>query len=232
MQSTEKDLTLRVRDTGIGISPEMLPLVFDMFAQLDHSRDRSQGGLGIGLSLVRRLVEMHGGTVWAQSGGPGLGSEFVICLPILIEESRLEAISLPAIAKEITARCSGRRILVVDDNRDSTESMRLFLGMLGNEVAVAYNGLEAVESVASFRPDVVLLDIGLPILNGYEAARKIRQQAWGKNVVLVALTGWGQEEDRRSCIEAGFDHHLLKPVHPQLIQEFLSTLRPNQTFGA
>jgi signal transduction histidine kinase/ActR/RegA family two-component response regulator len=228
VQSTEKDLTLRVRDTGIGISPEMLPLVFDMFAQLDHSRDRSQGGLGIGLSLVRRLVEMHGGTVWAHSGGPGLGSEFVICLPILIEESRLEAISHPASAKEITACCSGRRILVVDDNRDSTESMRLFLGMLGNEVAVAYNGLEAVESAASFRPDVVLLDIGLPILNGYEAARKIRQQAWGKDVVLVALTGWGQEEDRRSCIEAGFDHHLLMPVHPQLIQEFLSTLTPNQ----
>jgi signal transduction histidine kinase/ActR/RegA family two-component response regulator len=232
VQFTEKDLTLRVRDTGIGISPEMLPLVFDMFAQLDHSRDRSQGGLGIGLSLVRRLVEMHGGTVWAHSAGLGLGSEFVICLPILMEESRLEAISRPASAKEITARCSGRRILVVDDNRDSTESMRLFLGMLGNEVAVAYNGLEAVESVASFRPDVVLLDIGLPILNGYEAARKIRQQAWGKDVVLVALTGWGQEEDRRSGIEAGFDHHLLKPVHPQLIQEFLSTLTSNQTFGA
>jgi CheY-like chemotaxis protein len=222
-------LTLRVRDTGIGISPEMLPRIFDMFAQLDHSRDRSQGGLGIGLSLVQRLVEMHGGSVKAHSSGPGLGSEFIICLPNLIEERQLKPPSHLASVKEMTARCSGRRILVVDDNRDSTESMRLFLGMLGNEVAVAYNGLEAVETVASFRPDVVLLDIGLPILNGYEAARKIRQETWGKDVVLIALTGWGQEDDVRSCKEAGFDHHMLKPVHPQLIQELLSTLTPNES---
>jgi signal transduction histidine kinase len=224
---TDKDLTLRVCDTGIGISSEMLPLIFDMFVQLDHSRDRSQGGLGIGLSLVRRIVEMHGGTVRALSAGPGRGSEFIICLPALIGKGEPEALSRLATVEETDASSIGRRILVVDDNRDSTESMRLFLGMLGNEVAVAYDGLEAVESVASFRPDVVLLDIGLPLLNGYEAARKIRQLAWGKDVVLIALTGWGQEEDRRACIEAGFDHHMLKPVHPQLIQELLNRLALN-----
>jgi CheY-like chemotaxis protein len=165
---------------------------------------------------------MHGGSVQAYSSGPGLGSEFNMRLLNAIDERQA---SLPQASEdEMTPRCSRRRILVVDDNRDSTESMRLFLGMLGNDVAVTYDGLEAVESVASFRPDVVLLDIGLPKLNGYEAARQIRQQPWGKDVYLIALTGWGQEDDRRSCKEAGFDHHMLKPIDLQVFQELLTTL--------
>ena len=224
VQCTQKDLTLRVRDTGIGISPEMLPRVFGIFTQLDPSRDRSQGGLGIGLSLVQRIVEMHGGSVEAHSSGPGLGSEFIIRLPNIIDEMQLEAPLRLATEDEMTPRCSRRRILVVDDNRDSTESMRLFLDMLGNEVAVSYDGLEAMEALASFRPDVVLLDIGLPKLNGYEVVRQIRQQPGGKDVYLIALTGWGQEEDRRSCKEAGFDRHMLKPIDLKVLQELLNTL--------
>jgi CheY-like chemotaxis protein len=195
-----------------------------MFTQLDPSRDRSQGGLGIGLSLVQRIVEMHGGSVEAHSSGSGLGSEFIICLPNIIDERRLEAPLRLVSEDEMAPRCPRRRILVVDDNRDSTESLRLFLDMLGNEVAVSYDGLEAMKALASFRPDVVLLDIGLPKLNGYEAARQIRQRPGGKDVYLIALTGWGQEEDRRSCKEAGFDRHMLKPIDLKVLQELLNTL--------
>ncbi|HLX06912.1 MAG TPA: ATP-binding protein [Thermoanaerobaculia bacterium] len=202
---------IRVKDTGIGIPAEMLPRIFDMFTQVDRSLERSEGGLGIGLTLVQRLVEMHGGTVEARSDGPGKGSEFVVCLPIA---AAAETAGLPGAATggaEVGAPAA-RRILVVDDNRDSADSLEMLLRMMGNEVRTAHDGLEAVAAAAAFRPDVVLLDIGLPKVNGYEAARRIRQQEGGAKLVLIAITGWGQEEDRRRSREAGFDHHLTKPV--------------------
>ncbi len=201
---------IRVRDTGIGIPREMLPRIFDLFTQVDRSLERSKGGLGIGLTLVKRLVEMHGGSVEAHSEGLGQGSEFVVRLPVAVavagEGPRGGA------AEEAGVASVKRRILVVDDNRDSADSLTLLLSMLGNEVHTAYDGQEAVEAAAAFQPEVVLLDIGLPKLNGYEAARRIREQAGGPHRVLIALTGWGQEEDRRRSKEAGFDHHLTKPV--------------------
>ncbi|HEV7508107.1 MAG TPA: ATP-binding protein [Thermoanaerobaculia bacterium] len=212
---------IRVKDTGIGIPAEMLPRIFDMFTQVDRSLERSEGGLGIGLTLVHRLVEMHGGTVEARSEGPGKGSEFVVHLPVAVviqdpgpqgKAGHGEAVVTPA----------ARRILVVDDNLDAAESLGMLLGMLGHEVHTAHDGLEAIEAVAQFRPDVVLLDIGLPKLNGYEAARRIREQEGGTSLVLVALTGWGQEEDRRRSKEAGFDHHMTKPVDFADLQKVLA----------
>ena len=201
---------IRVRDTGVGIPREMLSRIFDLFTQVDRSLERSKGGLGIGLTLVKRLVEMHGGSVEAHSEGLGQGSEFVVRLPVAVavagEGPRGGA------AEEAGVASVKRRILVVDDNRDSADSLTLLLSMLGNEVHTAYDGQEAVEAVAAFQPEVVLLDIGLPKLNGYEVARRIREQAGGPSRVLIALTGWGQEEDRRRSREAGFDHHLTKPV--------------------
>ncbi|HVG08628.1 MAG TPA: ATP-binding protein [Thermoanaerobaculia bacterium] len=210
------EVVVSVKDTGIGIPPGKLAHLFDMFYQVDRSLERSHGGLGIGLTLVKRLVEMHGGTVEARSQGPDLGSEFMVRLPVVAAE--------PASAREREAavegaRTAARRILVVDDNRDSAESLALLLQVTGNEVRTAFDGLEAVEEAERFRPDVVLLDIGMPKLNGYEAARRIRGEPWGKGMLLIAQTGWGQEEDRRRSQEAGFDAHLTKPVdHLKLIK--------------
>lgn len=213
------EVLVSVKDTGVGIPPEMLSKIFDMFMQVDHSLDRSQGGLGIGLTLVQRLVEMHGGSVSAFSEGKGRGSEFVVRLPILSEAKQ----PLQPATKEVAARTI-RRFLVVDDNRDSAESLAIWLKINGNETHTAFDGLEAVEAAATIRPDVILLDIGLPKLNGYEAARKIRQQPWGKAVVLVALTGWGQEEDRRRSSDAGFDGHLVKPVDFDRLMNVLANI--------
>jgi CheY-like chemotaxis protein len=201
-------IALKVQDTGVGIPPEELDGIFEMFAQVDQSLTRSQGGLGIGLTLVKQLVEMHGGSVAAFSAGPNTGSEFVIRLPLLTEEPDARATPQPS-AEEPRAQ---RQILVVDDNTDSAESLALLLRMTGNETHTRHDGLEAVEAAERIRPDVVLLDIGLPRLDGYEACRRIRAQPWGKDIRVVALTGWGQEEDRRRSTEAGFDAHLVKPV--------------------
>jgi signal transduction histidine kinase/CheY-like chemotaxis protein len=208
---------VRVRDTGIGIPADMLPNVFDMFTQVERSPDRPQSGLGAGLSLVRTLVEMHGGTVEARSGGLGKGSEFVVSLPVAATRAdrpphRTEALAAPA---------PSRRILVVDDNRDAASSLCLLLQMLGNDVRTAHDGVEAVEAEEDFRPDVVLLDIGLPRMNGYDAARRIRA-ARGPDVELVAVTGWGQSDDRRRAKEAGFDIHLTKPVDVRTLQDLLA----------
>jgi CheY-like chemotaxis protein/nitrogen-specific signal transduction histidine kinase len=202
---------IRVKDTGIGIPAEMLPRIFDMFTQVDRSLERSEGGLGIGLTLVQRLVELHGGTVEARSEGPGKGSEFVVRLPIA---AAVMTVGPPGAGgeREEAVMPATRRILVVDDNRDAADSLAMLLRMMGNEVRMAHDGLDAVGAAAAFQPDVVLLDIGLPELNGYEAARRIRQQDSGAGMVLVALTGWGQEEDRRRALAAGFDHHMTKPV--------------------
>ena len=207
VEQEDEQAVIRVRDTGIGIQPEMLPRIFEMFSQVDQSLERSQGGLGIGLTLVQRLVEIHSGSVQAFSEGRGRGSEFVVRLPVMHEKPK----SPEPTVSDPTAT-TGRRILVVDDNRDSADSLVLLLKITGNETHTAYDGLAAIEAAATFHPDVILLDIGLPKLNGYEVARRIREQPWGKDMVLVAVTGWGQEEDREKSTAAGFNGHLVKPV--------------------
>jgi PAS domain S-box-containing protein len=214
-----EEVVVRVRDDGIGIPKEALPRVFDLFTQLPGAMGRSEGGLGIGLTLVRRLVELHGGVVEARSEGPGKGSEFVIRLPLPPEVAARAAASgdAPAVARP-------RRILVVDDNRDAADTLGMLLRMIGNDVEIAHDGLEALRLAAECRPDVVLLDLGLPKISGYDAARGIRQQQGGAGVLLVALTGWGQEEDRRRSREAGFDHHLTKPVEFEALQRLLADL--------
>jgi CheY-like chemotaxis protein len=213
------EAVLRVRDTGLGIAPEMLPRIFEMFTQADRSLERSQGGLGVGLTLVKRLVEMHGGSVEAESEGPGRGSEFVVRLPVIVPPP----VQLPQRSNGGEgAAAAGLRILVVDDNRDAAESLSLLLRTRGHDVRTAHDGVAGLEAAASFRPDVALLDIGMPRLSGYDLARRIRGQAWGQGMVLIALTGWGQEEDRRRSAQAGFDHHLVKPVDPDALQELFA----------
>jgi len=200
-------LHIAVRDNGIGIPPDMLEKIFDMFTQVDRTLERTRGGLGIGLTLVRRLVELHGGTIVARSEGQGKGSELEIVLRAL---APIAARSAPVDAVD-TAIQPGRRILVADDNVDAAESLADMLRMMGHEVAVAHDGEACVALFAQMQPDVALLDIGMPRMDGYEAARAIRAR-WGSPPMLVALTGWGQEEDRRRAREAGFDHHLVKPA--------------------
>ncbi|MBK5298207.1 MAG: CHASE3 domain-containing protein [Vicinamibacteria bacterium] len=215
------EVVVSVRDTGIGIAPEMLPYVFDMFVQADRSLERAQGGLGIGLTLVRRLVELHHGLVTVRSEGPGKGSEFVVRLPRLAAGED-EATTAPAAGS--TGLLPARRILVVDDNKDAVDSLSLLLTIVGQTVASAHDGIEALSQVERFGPEVVVLDIGLPGLNGYEVARRIRSMEGGRRVVLVALTGWGQDEDRRRTVEAGFDHHLVKPVDFDALKALLAGL--------
>jgi signal transduction histidine kinase/ActR/RegA family two-component response regulator len=210
-----------VGDTGIGIPAESLKSIFEMFAQVDRSLERSHGGLGIGLTLVKRLVEMHGGSVEARSDGVGMGSEFIVRLPA----ARIPARGGEANGDTLETSGDRYRILVADDNRDAAESMGMLLRIMGNEVRIVGDGVEAVEEAAAFRPDVVLLDIGMPRMNGYEAARRIRQQHWGKEMLLVAVSGWGQDEDKRRAIEAGFDRHLTKPVEFPHLQALIPGLR-------
>jgi PAS domain S-box-containing protein len=216
------DALVTVKDTGVGIPAEHLPHVFEMFAQVDRSLERSQGGLGLGLTIVRRLVEMHGGMVEAHSEGPGKGSTFVVRLPV--SGGRPAERQSPAGAGE--GKAAGRRckVLVVDDDEDTAASLGTMLRMMGHDVRTAHDGAEAVDAAGSYRPDLVLLDIGLPKLNGYEAARRIREQPWGKGMKLIALTGWGQEEDRRRAKEAGFDQHVVKPVEPAALEQLLVTV--------
>jgi PAS domain S-box-containing protein len=203
-------VAVQVRDTGIGIAPDVLPRVFDLFVQAEPGKDRAKGGLGIGLSVVRNLVEMHGGGVTAHSGGQGQGSEFVVRLPALAEEQNGRA--GPAASDEPPAAGPARRILVVDDNVDAAESLARLLGLGGHEVRVAHEGEAALAAVQAGAPDIVFLDIGLPGRDGHEVAGQIRRRPGGNKILLVALTGWGAEEDRRRTKEAGFDHHLLLSV--------------------
>ena len=212
------EVVVVVGDSGIGIPADQLSRIFDMFSQVGSSLERSHGGLGIGLSLVRRLVELHGGSVEARSEGPGRGSEFVVRLPVMAAAAEPAAAIDPAAA----AGSHGLRILVVDDNRDAAVSLSALLEMMGNETHVVHDGLAAVDAAATWRPDIVLLDIGLPGLNGYEAARRIREHAEGGRIVLCALTGWGQDTDRLKSRDAGFDHHLVKPVDPAALERLLA----------
>ncbi len=215
---------VRVTDSGIGISPAQMPQLFKMFSQADSSLERTRGGLGIGLELARRLVEMHGGTVEAASGGLGRGSEFVVRLPLAVETPLADqpAAAVSA-AADGTLAAFALRVLVVDDNQDAADSLAFLLKLQGHEVRTAYDGLEAVTAAAAFVPSLVLLDIGLPNLNGYEAARRIRQQPGCKDARLVALTGWGQEEDQRRSREAGFDLHVTKPLELALLERLLAS---------
>jgi CheY-like chemotaxis protein len=219
------EVVVKVRDNGLGVPAEALPKLFQMFSQVDRNMERAQGGLGIGLTLVRRLVEMHGGTVAAHSEGPGKGSDFVVRLPVLKHDGATS--QRPAKDSGPAAAPPKRRILIVDDNHDSAMSLGMMLDLMGNETRIAHDGLAAVETAEQFRPDIILLDIGLPKLNGYDACRRIRGQPWSKGMVIVALTGWGQEEDRRRSREAGFDHHLVKPVEIAALQAILQSASPS-----
>jgi PAS domain S-box-containing protein len=212
---------IRVRDDGMGIAPAMLPRIFDMFTQADKTLNRAQGGLGIGLTLVRRLVEMHGGQVEAHSEGAGRGSEFVIRLPLAPKTEEGKSMNEPVGTAPVRQQAS-RKVLVVDDNQDSADSLGMLLSMRGHEVRTALDGPAALAAARTFRPDVILLDIGLPGMNGYEVARQMRQMPELNGALLIAQTGWGQEEDRRKSTEAGFDEHLVKPVDPAALQELLS----------
>jgi PAS domain S-box-containing protein len=219
-----KEVIVAVRDTGIGIPAEHLPHVFTIFSQVASAVERSQGGLGIGLSLAKGLVELHGGTIEAQSAGPGKGSVFTVHLPAV--GAPVEAPKEQGSDGERAPESRKRRILVVDDLRDSADSLAMMLRLLGHDIRTAYDGLEAVRTAEAFRPDVVLLDIGLPKLNGYETARRIRTEPWGSSIALVALTGWGQDQDKRRSAEAGFDHHLTKPVDPAVLRQLLAVVVP------
>jgi PAS domain S-box-containing protein len=214
------EVVVRVRDSGMGISPELLPHVFDLFVQAERTLARSQGGLGIGLTLVRRLVELHDGRVTASSAGPGLGSEFTVRLPALSESPRVGE-GRPD-GPGLAAPGSSRKVLVVDDNVDAAQSLAKLLKRWGHEVHTTYDGLSALEASRTYRPEVVLLDIGMPGIDGYEVARRLRAQPEFRATALAAITGYGQEDDRRRSREAGFDHHFTKPVDPIALRDFIA----------
>ncbi|HMV83162.1 MAG TPA: PAS domain S-box protein [Blastocatellia bacterium] len=215
------EVQVSVKDNGLGIPPEMLSRVFEMFTQVDRSLEKARGGLGIGLSIAKRLVEMHSGQIEAFSQGHGTGSEFVVRLPVFAHKQN----SGHAETEAQTATPNRRRILVADDNEDATAALSIMLQLLGNEVRVANDGLRAIEIAEEFRPEMILLDIGMPGKNGYDVCRHIRQQPWGRSVLIAALTGWGQDEDKRRSQEAGFDHHLVKPIDPGELDKLLKELR-------
>ncbi|MFD0666410.1 hybrid sensor histidine kinase/response regulator [Ramlibacter sp. MAHUQ-53] len=228
VEAQGEQLVVRVRDNGAGIEPAMLRRVFGMFTQVPQQDERRQGGLGIGLSLVDGLVRLHGGRVEARSEGPGRGSEFVVWLPRLARgpapAREADAQAPPAAAPDAPATPAARRVLVVDDNIDAASTVADLLSMSGCEVDVVHDGEQAVEHARSFRPDVVLLDIGLPDISGYEAARRIRQLAGVRQPRLIALTGWGQAQDKRLAAEAGFDQHWTKPVEPQRLLDLAAAV--------
>jgi two-component system CheB/CheR fusion protein len=224
-----RTLTFRVSDNGIGIAPDVLPSVFELFRQADRSLDRAEGGLGIGLTLVRTLVAMHDGTVQAYSAGIGQGSEFVVRLPLAVPPSTTAAVDkLPAAGRTVTTD-RRRRVLVVDDITDSAESLARLLRRWGHEVHLAHDGPSALSAARSTAPEIVLLDIGLPGMDGYEVARQLRQDPDQSTTVLVALTGYSQLTDRQQTHDAGFDEHLIKPVDTTLLRTLLGTIeqRPN-----
>jgi PAS domain S-box-containing protein len=225
-ESQDDQVLLRVRDTGIGISAEMLPRVFESFVQERRDHQRSRGGLGIGLSLVKALVELHGGRITAQSEGPGRGSEFLVSLPILKEAPRRRAGPPAAGRTRPAAGTTRRRILVVDDNTEAALSLAKILSRIHDqEVRVAHDGPSALDTAKAFLPEAVVLDIEMPDMDGHEVARRLRRRPELEGVVLIALTGWGQEEDRRQSKEAGFDHHLAKPVESDVLLQLITAPR-------
>ena len=220
-------IEVRVRDDGIGIEPAMLSRVFELFCQADRSLDRSQGGLGIGLTLVRRLIELHDGSVEARSEGPGSGSEFVLRIPGV---ERRSADALDAIkSADLPVAGTPLRVLVVDDNRHAAESLEILLRLWGHKPMVAFDGRDGLDVARKFRPDVALLDIGLPHMDGYAVAKALRRSDDLAGILLVAMTGYGQDEDRRRALEVGFNHHLVKPIDLQLLERLLSDERASRT---
>lgn len=218
-------VAVHVEDNGIGIAAEHLPRLFEMFSQIAPAIDRSQGGLGIGLSLVKGLVDLHGGRVEAHSDGPGHGSLFTVRLPTVEKQPVAAQVIVSPTTPLGNVTVEPLTILVVDDNRDAANSLSSFLRLHDHEVRCAFDGIEAIEVADVFRPKVVLLDIGMPRMNGYDAARHIRKQVWGRDAVLIATTGWGQDDDKRRAKEAGFDHHMTKPVDPALLVTTLADLQ-------
>ena len=214
-----QELCLAIKDDGIGIAPEALTRIFEMFSQIDGASSRSDGGLGIGLSLVQGILKLHGGTIEARSDGPGRGSEFIVRLPLALAHPH------EARASELEARRDGtlrRRVMVADDNKDAADAMAMLLELGEHEVRVAYNGRTALTLAQTFRPDVAFIDIGMPDCSGYEVAQALRREPWGIGIYLVALTGWGQDGDRQSSKNAGFDRHMTKPVDHDAIEALLT----------
>jgi CheY-like chemotaxis protein len=207
-----------VRDTGIGIPPAMLDRVFEMFTQVDRGSSLSQGGLGIGLALAQQLTQMHGGRIDVTSDGTGLGSEFSVRLPLC---------AAPSVEADVVDRAGAfhrparRRVLVADDNIDGAESLRLNLEIQGHDARAVFDGAAALALAEEFRPEIMVLDLGMPKLDGYQVCRRVRECSWGDDVTIIALTGWGQEQDRRRTLEAGFDHHLVKPVDPTFLVKLI-----------
>jgi len=224
LQQDGDEAVLRVRDEGVGIAAELLPRIFDLFTQAERSLDRSQGGLGLGLALVRQLVEMHGGRVEVHSS-LGEGSEFLVRLPVVAAPAPLP----PTTATEAAQPTESLRVLVVDDNEDAAESLAMLVKGSGHDVRTAYDGPSALQAALQYRPSVVLLDIGLPEMSGYEVAKRIRHEPTLQKVVLVAVTGYGREADRQTSLEAGFNHHLVKPAAFKNVQQILATVSERAT---
>lgn len=226
VRKVDSHVEFSVLDNGIGIPPESLPRLFNLFSRLDGSDERTPGGLGIGLALVRKLIEMHGGQVAVHSDGAGLGSEFIVRLPLLAQSPAPAAAYAPKGGNGVGD--APRRILIADDNRDALESLALLLECGGHEVWKAVNGVEACELAEQRRPHLALLDLGMPVLDGYEAARRIRKQPWGRQMMLVALSGWGQHADVQRSRASGFDSHLVKPASFDALAQVLDRLPPQE----
>jgi signal transduction histidine kinase len=219
---TSENLLISVTDTGVGFEPAMAPVLFEMFSQANAAVDGAEGGLGIGLSLVQGLIRLHGGTVYAESRGNGLGSKFTIALPAsMVLPDPVPAGATPSAAVPLGSTGMRARILIADDNRDAADSIGMLLQLDGHEVFVAHSGIQAIALGRQHAPDIVILDIGMPDLSGYDVARLARNEAWGKDAYLLALTGWGQRDDKELARAAGFDQHLTKPVAPDVVSELI-----------
>jgi two-component system CheB/CheR fusion protein len=218
LEREKENALIRITDNGVGISPDLLPYIFDLFVQAERSLDRTQGGLGLGLTLVRRLVGLQGGTVEAKSQGLKKGSEFIVRLPMVTGVE----VALPVTPPVAAQKGPERRILVIEDNVDAAKTTRMLLELQGHEVQIASGGLSGIEAAQNFKPEVILLDIGLPGMDGYEVARRLRKLPETKKILLIALSGYGQAEDLRKSKEAGFDHHLVKPADINQIEALIS----------
>jgi CheY-like chemotaxis protein len=221
------EVVFRIRDSGIGVPSSALATIFELFTQVEQTLDRSQGGLGIGLTLVKRLVEMQGGSVSAFSAGKNLGSEFTVRLQAMPVDQRVAA-GRRASDRYAASRPGEFGVLIVDDNRDATDSMAMLLKMEGYDVRVAYDGQQALDAVGNSRPDVILLDIGLPGMDGFQVAQRVRADPDNRAIVIVAVSGYGQEEHRARSNQAGCDHHLVKPIEPAIVSELLASLHSNR----